>query len=369
MSPCALLAVLCLVAGARRVSSGSAATFSFFRSNTDPVLDDTGSVLDAHETEIVQWQTGQRYYLYGMKYALCRSEGQQHGCAKNRSACDFRTDHNVSVYSSSTLQSGTWHHEADILPAGAPLAAYFRGKVLHNAATTNASQRFVLWIFVGGGLVISTSATPTGPFALHSVQKSSDVLLHKTGDFSFAVDNQTAYVIYNANMQGIVVEQLSPDYLSSLGKRNPARYSSGSFGNRSTEAPVLFSRRGRHYALFDKTCCVCAAGSGVEVWVSVAGALGPYEYQGQVGRDAATGRTITSAQQCWVMALPGQDPPFIWIGDRWGSARDGLHGHDFTYWSPLRFDDAGMLLQFVEVPGVNISISAGDTGSRPTRSV
>ena len=35
------------------------------------------------------------------------------------------------------------------------------------------------------------------------------------------------------------------------------------------------------------------------------------------------------------------------MGDRWGShPDDGLMGHDFQYWAPLRFNAAGRIEQF-----------------------
>ena len=119
------------------------------------------------------------------------------------------------------------------------------------------------------------------------------------------------------------------------------------FGTAGTEAPVLFQRQGVTYALFGKLCCVCGAGSGVEVWTSTTGPLGNYTFRGQIGRDIESNVAITHAQQAWVLQLPrGSVPEWIWIGDRWGSAADGLHGHDLSYWQPLDFADDGSILPF-----------------------
>ena len=301
--------------------------------------------------------------MYAMKYALCRDGGNVQGCAKNKSSCEFRTDHNMSVYTSANLTSSSWEWQADLLPNSIPTAVYFRGKVLRN----RASAQYVLWIFGGDSLIVATATSPVGPFALNSVRKSNEVLLHKTGDFSFMIEADdaggnggtvgTAYIIYNADMKGICIEQLAPDYLSSLGVSNPALYSSGVIGAPQTEAPTLFERNGLYYALFDHLCCVCSYGSGVQVHTAAA-PLGPYVYRGQVGR-SATGVPTTHAQQCWVMQLPaGSTPEYVWIGDRWGSAPDSLHGHDLTYWQPLRFSENGSVAEFEWLDSFEIELGA-----------
>jgi hypothetical protein len=166
-------------------------------------------------------------------------------------------------------------------------------------------------------------------------------------------------------MKGISIEQLAPDYLSSLGATDQQRFSSGVFGQATTEAPVLFERRGIYYALFDHTCCVCSYGSGVQVYTAST-PLGNYSYRGQVGR-TEKGDPVTHAQQAWILQLPlpnhttsiaqggeQQDQQYIWIGDRWGSAPDGLHGHDFSYWQLLEFDEQGDILQFDWKDGVEV---------------
>jgi hypothetical protein len=148
------------------------------RSNVEPTLDSSHSIINAHETQIVQWKTGGVFYMYAMKYALCHA-GPTHGagCSSNRSDCDFRDDHNVSVFTSVNLTSGSWEWQADIFPAAAPTSAYFRGKVMHNPALGT----FVLWIFGGKNLVVAVASSATGPFKLHSVTPSNQALLHKTG--------------------------------------------------------------------------------------------------------------------------------------------------------------------------------------------
>ena len=102
-------------------------------------------------------------------------------------------------------------------------------------------------------------------------------------------------------------------------------------------------------------------GSGVRVYTS-ASPLGPYIYRGNINRAGHQVRGLSSpdteagmgpadsiipAQQAQIATIPARDGPlYLWIGDRWQSAPDGIKGHDFQYWSsPLEFDADGMIKQ------------------------
>jgi hypothetical protein len=64
--------------------------------------------------------------------------------------------------------------------------------------------------------------------------------------------------------------------------------------------------------------------------------------------NGSSGKPIIAGQQTFVMELSGQ---FIWMADLWGSASDGVKGHDYQYWSaPLQFYDNGRIkpIQWVD---------------------
>ena len=106
------------------------------------------------------------------------------------------------------------------------------------------------------------------------------------GDFTvFADDDGAGYLLYQSRASGHVasVERLSDDYTTSLGAVDPAKYSSGLFGPKGIEAPVLFKRNGYYYASVGLDCCFCAAGSGVTFFTATK-PLGPWTLHGQVGR-------------------------------------------------------------------------------------
>jgi hypothetical protein len=147
------------------------------------------------------------------------------------------------------------------------------------------------------------------------------------------------------------------------------------------EAPAMFRRNGIYYALFDNTCCWCSAGTGCRVYTAT-DPLGPYTYRGDINRTADTdprriasdngdtepgdGRpdVIIPMQTRRVAELPTPEgKAFVLIGDRWGSAPDGMKGHDFTYWtSPLQFDDDGMICPLQWEDSWEVTIEQPESG-------
>ena len=122
------------------------------------------------------------------------------------------------------------------------------------------------------------------------------------------------------------------------------------FAIRGNEAPALFKRKGKWYALISESCCYCSSGGKVHAY-SATKPLGPYDYLGEIAAGpnpfppSVAGKTpiATSAQQTNVFPVKGADGElsFVWQGDRWQSAPDHLKSHDFTYWDTLSFTAAG----------------------------
>jgi hypothetical protein len=144
------------------------------------------------------------------------------------------------------------------------------------------------------------------------------------------------------------------------GTSSPTNVSSGVFGNEFVEAPAMFKRKGLYYALFGNCCCFCGHGSGIGVYTATH-PLGPYTYHDNVGCTANTtltpgcgcgmnhntkegkcdnyGKSLTKAQQNFVIQIAQADgsKQFVWTGDMWQSAKDGIKAHDLQYWSVLDF--------------------------------
>lgn len=192
------------------------------------------------------------------------------------------------------------------------------------------------------------------------------------------------------------VERLTPDFTATLG----ASGSSGYFGDSNVEAPALFKRQGIYYAVFGACCCYCGGGSPVIVHTATL-PLGPYTTQNNIGvstsgleASAHTGTSLRRARQqqardmsrCAVAAshayvaadaslsltdpvtIPAQQThiagypdgtgatQWMWIGDRWQSAPDGIKGHDFTYWSPLAFLANGTIVPMVWADNFTVTV-------------
>ena len=187
---------------------------------------------------------------------------------------------------------------------------------------------------------VAVSDTPQGPFELVT-DNMTTLAWENTGDFNlFQDDNGDGYVIYTSHIDGSIynpshvmsVERLSDDYLTSLGKQ----FNSGFFGQTFVEAPAMFKRNGIYYAVFGQCCCYCQEGSGVTIYTS-SSPLGPYQTKNNLGNEG-------HAQQFNVLQYRTSESGgygYLWQGDKWQSSPDGAKGHDFTYWTPMSFDQDG----------------------------
>jgi hypothetical protein len=152
------------------------------------------------------------------------------------------------------------------------------------------------------------------------------------------------------------VEKLSDDFLTTMG----TKYNSGFFGASFVEAPMIFKRYGIYYAVFGSCCCYCRSGSPVTVHTALH-PLGPWTVRNNIGVQAPSGGAsiflnswnLRHSQQGSSISSSGQSTDifsytdkagsqqFMFIGDRWQSAPDGIKGHDFTYFFPLSFTADG----------------------------
>ena len=134
------------------------------------------------------------------------------------------------------------------------------------------TKKYVLWInhlapaltplisYPDARLMVATSNTPDGIFEL--VNEKAHIEISGGGDFNLMIDPNdselTAYLAYDAwgNNHAIVIEQLTADYLDSLG----AAASSGQITPSGNEAPILFERKGIYYLMYGPLCCFCHQG-------------------------------------------------------------------------------------------------------------
>ena len=312
--------------------------------------------MDIHDGTIIQWNNTGLYYWYGMGYGNC-TEPTYWDCSPvvtglPRSMCGFQPNHTINIYTSPDLIN--WTYVGDALPFNTrPFGIYFRPKVIYNKMT----QKYVLWInwvsyeqhmdnistvnYYNTSYIVATSNSPNGPFEIETLR--ADVLYsHSAGDFVIFIDettpNNTAYIAYDAMSDDhkISIEPLTYDYLNSVPSEN-----SGFISKRYHEAPALFERNGFYYLIVGHCCCFCKEGADAKVYISDKSPIGPY-IDSNVDINFDENRVIIHAQQNYIAQIQDAngETQYIWTGDRWKSAEDGLKGHDFQYWQVLSFNDS-----------------------------
>jgi hypothetical protein len=187
--------------------------------------------------------------------------------------------------------------------------------------------------------MVATSKSRFGPFKM--VNEKVNLSVSGGGDFTLMIDpndKPNAYVAYDAwgNSHSILIEQLDKDYYDVSGKLTP--YISAE----KNEAPMLFERKGWYYLLFGHTCCFCAQGSGALVYVADS-PLGDWKSMDTDINPVVKRERTVKAQCNYVISLESKtsgETQYLYTGDMWSTAPDGLKSHDIQYWSPpLEFND------------------------------
>eukprot|EP01084_Bolivina_argentea_P056897 104045_1 len=136
--------------------------------NTKPMLDVHGKIINVHEGHIVRWEPDGDFYFYGMQYDLCPDTSIKCGCKNGVCPCGWQYDHNVSVYTSTDLSSGSWKYNGtvfDTTTVGRPNGTYFRTFIFHN----NQTKKYILWNMVHGQYISSEADHPLGPFTIKHI--------------------------------------------------------------------------------------------------------------------------------------------------------------------------------------------------------
>ena len=306
-------------------------------SNIIPKRDTRGSILDAHDGNIVFDPGSGRYLYFSVGYGDCKEPPGNTGCAGPGgadAACGFLYNHTLSVYS--TLDFVAWVNEGNALPLAPPRPnlVLFSPKVIYNKLTA----KWVLWAnWVGGPFPytysVSTSTNPLGPYTSDwndtvamSTQFGNLNNNAHVGDLNlFLDDDGQGYLIYSSK-QHVQIEPLSEDFQSSA--FNATNRTSGVFP-RGNEAPAMFKRAGKYYALVSDACCFCSPGGSVRAYIADA-PLGPYTNFGDDRASFTWGLcpflplatpVSTCSQQTLVFQTSSGD--VVWAGDRCAWVVDG----------------------------------------------
>jgi hypothetical protein len=191
------------------------------------------------------------------------------------------------------------------------------------------------------------------------------------------------------------IEKLTPDFYYSTGiNASCGPNNSPLFQEYFIEAPAFFERNGIYYLLFGHCCCFCYQGSGILVHTAKS-PLGPWTVQpgpdiacdppsdtttntnqpntkfiinrksdinlitnssmdnlNEVGAIPTPGQgclynnspdiSVTRSQQNYVIKVETKSgTQYVWTGDRWQQAPDGIKGHEPQFWVPLNFQANG----------------------------
>lgn len=302
-------------------------------------FDVEGDPIDAHGGGIYHFEGS--YYLYGETYG-CGFQWQR---KEPVPFCGFR------VYSSPNLVEWKDHGLLFEVSAWDPWQSRchwfsfgcFRPRVAYNRGT----GKYVLWVnsyHTPVGYYVLESSTPTGPFVERGVPRLAFNAegrpgLVNNGDHNLFVDDDgTGYVVYTEWAQGngdMVIEQLTPDYLSGTG-----RYAR--LGVWRTEAPSMFKRNGRYYlVLGDPNCAYCPTGS---FYYTATSPLGPWSRPRKLNPNSCGG------QPTHVSRLPAPDGKdwYLYQSDLWlATDPSRAPGGDLNqapapqFWAPLTFDSRG----------------------------
>jgi hypothetical protein len=254
----AALAVLLLSAAS--LASVTAAT-QVSINNTAPRYDTAGVIVDGHDLSlrvVVDPATGTpTYVMHTIEYGLCVAPPRM-GCDQQPDHCGFRSNHNITVWTTNTLESGSWNKVGDAFPLAArPAGLVFRPDAIFNPNT----GLWVLWYNQASGgntYVSSTSRTYEGPFTGFATTNTTDATW-SGGDFHlFTDDTKTSgpaegYVIWTGMSKQpgldhkIRISRLTPDFLAVT---DDAPYMFNFPETEFNEAPSIFSRNGVWYALF-----------------------------------------------------------------------------------------------------------------------
>ena len=132
-----------------------------------------------------------------------------------------------------------------------------------------------------------------------------------------------------------------------------------------SEGGGIFSAGGKWFVMAGTCCCFCAEGGNGYVWEADA-PLGPYTLVDSVGViawNATWGKWATGAQQFSVAAIATTSGTLpMYIGQRFGSALDGLKCHDWQFWAPLVVQN-GVVAELAWVDEWSVDLAEAGAGS------
>jgi hypothetical protein len=259
-----------------------------------------GSRITAHGGGIIK--VGSTYYWIG---EVDTSGGEMAG---------------IDCYSSTDLS--TWTFVADVLPvqSSGDLASsdlVERPKVLYNSST----GKYVMWLHIWNGDAVGY-ATSSSVCGTYTYLGSSQPLGNESFDIgSFQDTNGDAYLLSANYDNGIIVYQMSADYLS------PATIVDAKSTWGDYEAPAMFKANGYYFLLMSHETGWSSNDDQYSYATSISG---PWSAPADF---AVAGTNTFNSQSTYVLPVTGSSgTTYMYMGDRWNSSDIT----DSTYiWLPL----------------------------------
>ena len=287
-------------------------------------LDTDNNPINAHAGGFLTYKDTIYWYGQIMKGKTCQPESIK---SWNGTRIDAT---GVSCYSSTDVLH--WQYRGNVLPANTkdPLHDLHESKVIERPKViyNNKTKKFVMWVHIDtedyskSAVGIATSDSPTGPFKyLRSIRPNNVMSRDQT---LFKDKDGTAYHVYSSeNNMTMHVNKLSDDYLSPSGEYKRI------FINRQREAPIIFNKGEKYYAI--TSGCTGWDSNPAEYAVAYS-VMGPWEIMG----DPCVGDTHNNtfdSQGTYVLQFGDK---YIFMADRW--KRLDLEASTYV-WLPIEIKD------------------------------
>jgi autotransporter-associated beta strand protein len=274
---------------------------------------------------------GEKYYWYGVKYNGAVTYAANPAAGQNGDT-SFNA---VTCYSSTDLVN--WKFENNILTASTPglgsTSWIGRIGVFYNAST----ERYVLVTqYFGslpgsGGNLYCTSPTPTGDFAVNTVQYPvPGVVNDRTGDQTVFIDTDGTPYLIASSAEGRSNWYVAPFNPDGIGTQTAVRIGGGA----GREGNCMFKHNGRYYFcssdLYGWNASRCYVMSATNIF-------GPYSAE-TIMENSAKDFCHVSQTGFFFTYTGTEGTTVVFAGDRWAAFAG--NGIGYNQWNPLSFDGA-----------------------------
>jgi hypothetical protein len=289
---------------------------------------------------------GSTYYWYGVKYNGAVSYFNNPGAGKN-SDTSFNA---VTCYTSTDLVN--WTFQNNVLTAGTSgigsVSWIGRMGVFFNAATSRYILVTQYFGSLGSGNLYCTSSTPTGNFAVNTLQSPvPGVANNTTGDQTVFTDTDGQSYLICSSSSGRSNWYVAAFNSNGIGTQTAVRIGGGT----GREGNCMFKYNGRYYF-----CSSDLHGWNAShaYYISATNIFGPYGAEGVMSKTDLDFCHVTQTG-FFVTVAGSSGTTVLFCGDRWADFAG--NGIGYNQWCPLSF--SGSTPIFNSVSKFNFDAAAG----------